>query len=107
MYDYVIIAHVHTYLNHGKVMCSKEKVRGAKPKATKATRTSASADLELPEWRKDVKVLKRFFQSFLWKYPVHAFIGEIVKGQSSSYPLYAVEMLIAQYKYQLLGIKVY
>jgi len=39
------------------------------------------AELELPEWRKDIKVLKKFFQSYLWKYPVHTFIGEIVKGQ--------------------------
>ena len=82
-------------------MSSKAKV----PEATMATQRSP--DLELPEWREDVKILKGFFKSFLWKYPVHAFIGAIVKGQSSSYPLYAVEMLTAQYKYQLLGIKVY
>ena len=39
-------------------------------------------ELELPEWREDVKVLKEFFKSYLWKYPVRAFIGEVVKGQS-------------------------
>ena len=39
-------------------------------------------ELELPEWHEDVKVLKGFFKSILWKYLVHAFIGEVVKGQS-------------------------
>ena len=55
-------------------MSSKAKV----PEATMATQRSP--DLELPEWREDVKILKGFFKSFLWKYPVHAFIGAIVKG---------------------------
>ena len=34
-----------------------------------------------PEWRGELTILKGFFQSHLWKYPVHAFIGEVVKGQ--------------------------
>ena len=46
-------------------------------------RARSSPELELPRWRKDVKILKGFFRSYLWKYPVHAFIGEVVKGQPS------------------------
>ena len=83
-------------------MSSKPKVA----KATKPTQRGSTPDLELPEWREDVKILKGFFKSVLWKYPVHAFIGEIVKGQSSSYALHAaVEML--SYKYQLWESKLY
>ena len=55
-----------------------EEIKTALPRST-----SSSPELELPEWREDVEVLKGFFKSFLWKYPVRAFIGEIVKGQSS------------------------
>ena len=45
---------------------------------------TVSPELEFPRWRKDVKILKGFFWSFLWKYPVRAFIGEVVKGQQST-----------------------
>ena len=37
--------------------------------------------LELPERVENIKILKEFLQSALWKYPLHAFIGEVVKGQ--------------------------
>ena len=58
-----------------------------KPKSAKTTlrgplgrSSSSSPELELPEWQEDIKLLKEFFQSHLWKYPVQAFIGEVVKG---------------------------
>ena len=61
---------------------------GGKPKSAEATvsellerSTPSPPELELPEWLEDIKLLKEFFQSPLWKYPVHTFIGEIVKGQ--------------------------
>ena len=62
-------------------MSSKEK----KPKGAITTlqRSTPSPELELPEWRKDARTLRRFFLSLLWEYPVHAFIGKVVKGQPS------------------------
>ena len=37
--------------------------------------------LELPERDGNIEILKEFLKSYLWKYPFHAFIGEVVKGQ--------------------------
>ena len=69
-------------MSGGKAKGAEGKGKGkGKDVKTALPRSSLSPELELLEWRKDVKVLKGFFQSFLWKYPVHAFVGEVVKGQ--------------------------
>ena len=62
--------------------------------AAKTTRRqSSNPELELPEWREDVRFLKEFFRSYLWKYPVHAFIGEVVKGQPLRFDAYTIRCL--------------
>ena len=80
-------------MSGGKAKGAEGKGKGKgkeKDVKTAPPRSSLSPELELLEWRKDVKVLKGFFQSFLWKYPVHAFIGEVVKGQARSYMLICI-----------------
>lgn len=60
---------------------SGAKGKGKGKAKAKSARKRRGSELELFEWRQDVQVLKGFFKSFLWKYPVQAFIGEVVKGQ--------------------------
>ena len=73
-------------MSSGKAKGAEGKGKGKDVKTT-PPRPSLSPTfqrhVEQLEWRQETDELKGFFKSFLWKYPVRGFIGEVVKGQSS------------------------